>query len=313
MKRIVTIGGGTGSSVLLRGLREHAAGIDVAAVVTTFDDGGSSGRLRREFGVPALGDLRRCVAALAASDAVAETFELRFGDASGALAGDAFGNLLLLAAWQRCGSLTEAVAEVGRAVDARGRVLPVSDAPSTLCARYSDGAVARGESAIDRGGVSESAIAEVYLDPPAAATDAALAAVRAADVIVLGPGDLYTSVVPNLLAGGMADALRGSRGRIVLVCNLRTKRGETDGFTASDFVRVVDGYLRVGGPRVDALVVHRSDGDVDGGFVAVDDVGLSRFDGLEVLAGDFVGDGDGSMHDGRALAGAVGDLHGWRG
>ncbi len=264
-KKVVTIGGGTGSPVLLSGLNRYARRYDIAAIVTTFDDGGSSGRLRREFGIPALGDIRRCIAALIpdrpSRTDLQDLLEFRF-EAASDFENDAFGNLLLLVAMQRFGSLTAAITQLSNALSLNGRVLPVSEDCSTLCAKLTDGSVIRGESNIPKQTSSNAKIADVYLDPPVSANPDALDAINSADLIVLGPGDLYTSVLPNLLPDGVIEALRKSRARIVQVCNLITRDGETEGFHASDFPKAINNLLaapnsaHLAERKVDAIVVN---------------------------------------------------------
>ena len=260
--RVVTVGGGTGSSVLLRGLKSYADRIDITAIVTTFDDGGSSGRLRNEFGVPALGDLRRCIAALLPEDAeyyvVESMLEHRFSS-GGSMDGHSLGNLMLLGAMQRSGSLSDAVASIGSSLHLAGRVVPVSDEPSDLCAELEDGTLIQGESAVGERNEALFGPSRIYLDPPVAANPDTLAALRNADVVVLGPGDLFASVIPNLLTGGVEEAIGESSCRILQVCNIAMKAGEVGGYAASDFVKSVNRYLAKGEKRVDAILVHKSE------------------------------------------------------
>ncbi len=253
---MVTLGGGTGSPALLRGLRRYVDQIDITAIVTTFDDGGSSGMLRREFGIPALGDVRRCIAALTpksqASSVLEYLMEHRFSS-SGALENHALGNLMLLAEMERCGSLESAIDSISQALESVGRVLPISEEPSELCAEMADGTVIRGESSIGDRPISAVPISRIYLDPPVNANFRALDALHQADLVVLGPGDLFTSVIPNLLADGVTDALTASDARVLQICNISTKPGETHGFCASDFVLSANRYLA---SEVDAIIVN---------------------------------------------------------
>ena len=263
--RIVTVGGGTGSSTLLRGLKRYADRIDITAIVTTFDDGGSSGRLRDEYGVPALGDVRRCIAALippvARFDEIRDGFEFRFETAT-QLKGHAFGNLLLLMAMQRKGSLTKAIDSISDSLNLLGRVIPVSETPSDVCATLEDGTVIRGESTVGARNEELFGKSQVYLDPAVTANPNALDALRNADVLVLGPGDLFTSVIPNIVAEGVADAVRDSQARILQICNIAKKRSESGGYSASDFVATANRYLnsvaKAQSPdrRVDALILN---------------------------------------------------------
>lgn len=258
--RVVTIGGGTGSSVLLRGLKSYADRIDITAIVTTFDDGGSSGRLRNEFGVPALGDLRRCIAALLPEDAeyyvVESMLEHRFSS-GGSMDGHSLGNLMLLGAMQRSGSLSDAVASIGSSLHLAGRVVPVSDEPSHLCAELEDGTLIQGESAVGDRNEDLFGASRIYLDPSVNANPNALAAILKADVVVLGPGDLFASVIPNLLPDGVIEAISQSSCRILQVCNIAKKAGEAGRYAASDFVKSVNRYLGKADKQVDAILVNK--------------------------------------------------------
>ena len=259
--RVVTVGGGTGSSVLLRGLKRYADRIDITAIVTTFDDGGSSGRLREEFGVPALGDVRRCIGALLPEDAERSALEgileHRFSSV-GAMGGHSLGNLMLLGAMQRSKSLSNAIELIEDSLNLSGRVVPVSDQPSDLCAELEDGELITGESAVGDRNEALFGSSNVYLDPRVNANPAALEALAAAEIVVLGPGDLFASVIPNLLADGVSDVLWQSSCRILQVCNIATKAGEIGGYAASDFVKSVNRYLEKSERRVDAILVNES-------------------------------------------------------
>ena len=255
--RVVAAGGGTGLPRVLAGL---AAGIEpeedrpvaVTALVTTADDGGSSGALRRAYGLPAAGDVRNCLVALAAgANPLAAAFQHRFEGGDAGLAGHTLGNLVLTALTQRLGDFGEAVAAASALLGIRGRVLPASDRPVDLVARLEDGRTVRGEQRIAHAG---GRIAELRLAQPAAAPRAAVEAVLAADLVVLGPGSLYSSVLASLLARGLAEALRATTATRVMVVNLLTQRGETDGYTAADHVEAIQRHL---GDVVDVALVHR--------------------------------------------------------
>ena len=260
--RVVTIGGGTGSSVLLRGLKRYADRIDITAIVTTFDDGGSSGRLRDEFEVPALGDLRRCIAALLPEDAeysvIDGMLEHRFGSV-GSLNGHSLGNLMLLGMWQRYGSLSDAIDSMASSLNLAGRVLPVSDEPSHLRAELKDGTLIQGESAVGDHNEELFDASRIYLEPPVSANPNALTAIRNADVVVLGPGDLFASVIPNLLPDGVIEAISQSSCQILQVCNITMKAGEAGRYAASDFVKSTNRYLGKADKRVDAILVNRAE------------------------------------------------------
>lgn len=248
--KIVAIGGGTGLSTLLRGLKEYTD--NLTAIVTVADDGGSSGRLRQELGVLPPGDIRSCLLALAREEQLlAELFRFRFPGESG-LGGHSFGNLFLTAMTGIAGDLMKAIQYSSRVLAVRGQVLPATMAQMTLVARHADGALVRGESHIT---ATRRAIAEIWCEPGSpAALPEVLRAIEDADAIVLGPGSLYTSLVPHLLIPALREALGNSRAPKLYVCNVMTQPGETDAFRASDHVRVLQRY---GGPRVcDSVLVN---------------------------------------------------------
>src|SRR5579859_7187481 len=249
--RIVGIGGGTGLPVLLSGLAKEPR-VELSAIVTVADDGGSSGRLRDTLGIPAVGDLRNCLVALSGDEsALADLFQHRFSKGDG-LEGHALGNLIVAALYQRTGSLKEAMEIVGRLLPLHGQALPATETLTTLCALLDDGRVVRGESRIPEAG---RCVRRVWLEPAEPpATRGVLETLTAADAIVLAPGSLYTSLLPNLLVSGVAEAIRKSRAVKVLVCNLLTQPGETTGFSASDHLRVVEQHL--GRDVVDYCVVN---------------------------------------------------------
>jgi len=242
--RVVAVGGGTGIYAVLTGLRHYTN--NITAVVSMSDNGGSSGRLRDEFGYLPPGDVRRCLVALASDEdalLLRQLFEYRFDRGLG-LHGHTFGNLLLTALTDILGSTDVAIEEAGRLLHIRGHVLPVTLTDTTLCARLADGHVISGETDIDiRKAHHGVPTEEVYLQPLATMHAPVLEAMADADLIVLGPGDLYTSVVPNLLVDGIPEAIRTSRAKCVYVCNVMTKHGETDGYAASDFIRAINRYL----------------------------------------------------------------------
>ncbi len=237
--RVVAIGGGTGLSALLRGLKRHTS--NLTAIVTVSDEGGSSGRLRREMGVPPPGDIRNCLAALAdAEDLMAGLLQYRFDGSAGELSGHSLGNLLIAALTDITGNFEEAVRQMHEILAIRGRVLPPTAEPVTLCALLRDGREVRGELEISRAGN----IDRVFLDPrDPPALDEALEAIADAELIVIGPGSLYTSVMPNLLVPGIAAALAESPAVRVYVCNVMTQPGETDGYTAADHVRAIERHV----------------------------------------------------------------------
>jgi uncharacterized cofD-like protein len=248
--KIVTIGGGTGLSTLLRGLKRHTS--NLTAVVTVSDDGGSSGRLQKELGVLPPGDIRNCLVALADDEAlVTDLFRYRFSEGEG-LTGHSFGNLFLAAMTGITGNFDQAIKVSSRVLNVKGRVLPATLATARLCATLADGTIVEGESNISR---STQAIRDVFLDPPfAAPLDEVIEAIRDADAVVLGPGSLYTSIMPNLLVDRVAREVEAANAVKIYVCNVMTQPGETDAFTASAHVRTL---LERAGARVcDVVVVN---------------------------------------------------------
>jgi uncharacterized cofD-like protein len=230
--KVVVIGGGTGMSRLLRGMKSYTS--NLTAIVTVADDGGSSGILRRDMNVLPPGDIRNCIAALAdAEPLVTELFQYRFDDDAGeGIAGHSFGNLFIVAMSEVTGNMEEAIAETSRVLAVRGEIVPSTMADVRLRARFRDGDVVQGESAIpERGEPPE----EVLIEPAdVPAHPGAVAALRNAELIVMGPGSLYTSVLPNLLVPGIAEALFESSAHRVFVANVATQHGETDGYSAAD-------------------------------------------------------------------------------
>ncbi|MSQ14126.1 MAG: YvcK family protein [Dehalococcoidia bacterium] len=252
---VVVIGGGTGCPTVLRALTSSPA--NLTAIVTTFDNGGSTGRLRAQLGLPALGDLRRVLGALATQDepyaSLAKLLEHRF-QGQGALGGHALGNLLLAGLCQAKDGLEGALDEASRLLGVQGEVIPVSLDDTHLGARLADGTRLLGEEIIDHLPPGSLPIVEVFLEPQAQANPRAVDALVRANVIVLGPGDLYTSLLPNLLVTGISEALRASHARTIMVCNLANRPGQTDGFTLASYLKEVLRYL--GAASLDAALVN---------------------------------------------------------
>lgn len=241
--KIVVIGGGTGLSVLLHGLKEVTS--NITAVVTVADDGGSSGRLRTEFDVLPPGDIRNCLVALADSESLMrDLFQYRFTEGEG-LKGHSFGNLFITALSKITGDFDKAIKESSKVLAIRGSVVPSTLEKVTLVAKRADGTQTSGESAIPKVTGSVSPIKKVYLNPAGAkATPEALTAIKEADAIVFGPGSLFTSILPNLLVEGVADAILKSRAIKIFLCNVMTQHGETDGFSASDHLNALLKHTR---------------------------------------------------------------------
>ncbi|MBV9119079.1 MAG: YvcK family protein [Chloroflexi bacterium] len=233
--KVVAIGGGHGLSTLLHGLKDHTS--NLTAIVTVADDGGSSGRLRKAFHIPAPGDIRNCIVALAdAEPLVQDLFQYRFGEGSD-LEGHSFGNLFIVALSRITGNFERALRESSRVLAVRGQILPSTLEDVRLCAVMADELVVHGESNIPDSGRE---IDRVYLEPDhIMAYPEAVAAILDADLLVMGPGSLYTSILPNLLIDGIQQAIRASTAVKVYVCNVATQLGETDGFEVDDHIRAL--------------------------------------------------------------------------
>ncbi|MEG4247273.1 YvcK family protein [Microcoleus sp. AT3-A2] len=248
--KIVAIGGGTGLSNLLRGLKDYSA--KITAIVTVADDGGSSGRLRREIGVLPPGDIRNCLAALADEEKLlTELFQYRFRAGDG-LVGHSFGNLFLTAMSDIAGDLEQAIAASSKVLAVRGEVLPATLSDVSLWAELADGRRIEGESSITKANGQIIKIGCTPANPPALPRVAQ--ALREADFIIIGPGSLYTSVIPNLLVPEIADAIANSEVPRIYVCNIMTQPGETDGYSVADHIRAID--RACGRPLFDAVVVQ---------------------------------------------------------
>jgi len=308
--RVVAIGGGTGLSTLLRGLKEHTS--NITAIVTVTDDGGSSGRLRGQLGVLPPGDIRNCLVALADTEPLMEKlFQHRFHQGEG-LAGHSFGNLFIAAMFQVTGDFEAAVHASSQVLAVRGRVLPSTLSQVAICAELADGSQVCGETRISTAGQP---IRRVFLEPGGARPlEAALRAIQEADAIVLGPGSLYTSILPNLLVEGVAEAVRNSPAVKIYVCNVMTQPGETDGHSAADHVRAITNH--VGNGLLHLVVVNT--GEIaapllekyreQNAYPVATDLEAIRGMGLEVVGADLVSRTDLVRHDPRALARLLVDL-----
>jgi len=246
--KVVALGGGTGLPTLLRGLKTYTS--NITAIVTVADDGGSSGRLRGSLGMLPPGDVRNCLLALAdAEPQMRDLFQYRFQD--GELSGHSFGNLFIAAMQRTTGDFVTALGELSRVLAVRGAVYPVTLDSVHLAAELEDGSRVDGESNI---GQSKKPIARVWLEPTATPLVEAIRALREADLIVIGPGSLYTSVIPNLLVREVADAIAHSAAPTVYVCNVMTQPGETLSYTAFDHLAAIERHSRP--DLVDAMVVN---------------------------------------------------------
>lgn len=307
--KVVAVGGGTGLPTLLRGLKKHTS--NLTAIVTVADDGGSSGRLRRDLGVLPPGDFRNNIAALARDEGLmTQLFQYRFGEGGGGLEGHSFGNLFISALSSVTGSFEQALIESSRVLSIRGQVLPSTLADVTLMADLRED-----ESDSTRRVAGESAIPEeigtierVFLQPdnPPAYPDA-VRAILSADLIVLGPGSLFTSILPNLLVKGIAEAIRRSNALKVYVCNVATQRGETEGFSAVDHVQAIE--HQIGKGLFDVLLIndHFPMLSPNSNFTFVQSGDVNRL-GLRVSASSLVDDQRPWRHHSERLAQALMDL-----
>ena len=317
--RVVAIGGGTGLSTLLHGLREHvitcgpnpAPGLiaDLAAVVTVTDDGGSSGRLRKGFNMLPPGDLRNCMVALSEDeDLLAQLFGHRFrgGDA---LKGHNFGNLFVAALTEITGDFGQAIQLASKILATRGRIYPVTTANTTLVARMDDGSEVRGETKIT---ASRRRIVELMLDPAdAAALPETLEAIDRADLITVGPGSLYTSLITNLLVKGIPAALSSARGLRVYICNLMSQANESLNLTASEHIEriyehthaAVFDYALVNTAPFSAETLVRY--AAEGASPIVPDIERIEALGVRVIAGDLASEENVVRHAAGRLTGAL--------
>jgi uncharacterized cofD-like protein len=321
--RVVAIGGGTGLSTLLRGLRRHVpapgqspdaskAIADLAAVVTVTDDGGSSGRLRQDFNMLPPGDLRNCMVALSEEeDLLARLFTHRFRGGDG-LKGHNFGNLFVVALTEITGDFAQAVQLASKILATRGRIYPATTANATLVANMDDGSVVRGETKIT---ASRRRIVELTLDPPhPAPLPETLEAIERADLITVGPGSLYTSLITNLLVDGIPSALGAARGLRVFICNLMTQANESLNLTASEHIeRIYDhtrthifDYAIVNSGQFSAETLARY--AAEGAAPIVPDIERIEALGVRCIVGDFASEENVVRHRADRVAEALLEL-----
>jgi uncharacterized cofD-like protein len=252
LPKVVVIGGGTGLPVLLRGLKTYP--VDLTAIVTVADDGGSSGRLRNELEIPPPGDIRNVLAALSdVEPLIIDMFQHRFHTAN-ELSGHSLGNLIIAALTSITGDFVQAVKEMSRVLNVRGKVLPAASRSVVLHAEMTDGTIVSGESKIPFSG---KVIKRVYLTPdninPLPET---VETIKAADLIVIGPGSLYTSILPNLLVPGLGEEVCAAKAKKVYICNLMTQPGETHGFSAADHVQALYDHMECS--FIDTIIVNHN-------------------------------------------------------
>ncbi|MGC8669363.1 MAG: gluconeogenesis factor YvcK family protein [Chthonomonadales bacterium] len=309
--RVVAIGGGTGLSTMLRGLKQYTS--NIVAVVTVTDDGGSSGKLQTQLNILPPGDIRNCLVALAdAESTMLDLFQYRFHgrEVSEGLRDHAFGNLLIAAMSAISGGdFEEAVRRTSHVLNIRGRVLPSTLTHIKLRAEMEDGSILEGETTIAG---AKKRIRKIWLDPPnALPLDEVLEAIALADVIVIGPGSVFTSVIPNLLVRGIPEALHKSRARKVYICNVMTQPGETDGFSASDHVKAISVHVErpvfdyvmvnTGVPTLELLNKYRQSGAI----LVEPDTDRIRAMGYKPIRGSFISQTDVVRHDAARLAEAI--------
>ena len=304
---VVVIGGGTGLSVLLRGIKSVTS--NITAIVTVADDGGSSGRIREDLGMIPPGDLRNCLVALADTEPLMEKlFQHRFGGGGG-LAGHSFGNLFIAAMTEVLGDVELALKESSKVLAVRGQVLPASTQTIRLTAEMADGTLIEGESRIP---LANKVIRRVSIVPAEVPpVQASLDAIQAADAVVLGPGSLYTSVLPNLLVQGVAEALRETQAVKIYICNVMTQPGETDGFTASQHVKAI--FDHVGPGIIDYVVVNTQEvaGNLrevyarQGAVPVVPDVDALKALGVKVIEANLISETNLVRHDPLKLSRAI--------
>lgn len=300
-KKVVILGGGTGMSTLLRGLKQFP--LDITAIVSVCDDGKSTGKIRNEFNVPALGDIRRVLAALSETEPLFEKMlNYRFVT-EGEFNGHTVGNLLLVAMSEITGSVSDGIESLGKVLNLKGKVLPLTEeSNNTLVAEMEDGNLVYGEH-----NITEDArkIKRVYFKDKTEVTKETLTAIKEADLIVLSMGSLFTSIIPNLICDEVKHAIDASKAEVMYVCNIVTQPGETDGFKVSDHVNTLNEYL--GDKKVSVVVANSGpiSKQMAEKYATTEQKDPVIFDktnlknaGLKILSGDFVTVEDGTLkHD----------------
>lgn len=250
-KKVVVLGGGTGMSTLLKGLKQFP--IDITAIVSVCDDGKSTGRLREEFNTPAVGDIRKVIVSLAEKDSVfGDVINYRFQTTSD-LNGHTVGNLILTALSEITGNLSDAIESISKILKLKGRVLPLTEDCVTLMGKMEDGEIIEGEHNITE---CPKKINEVYYKEEPVVCEASLKAIREADLIILSMGSLYTSILPNLLCHDILKELEKSNSKIIYVSNMMTQPGETDNYKVSDHLKILNKYLK--NRKVDVVIANNS-------------------------------------------------------
>ncbi|MFC4404913.1 gluconeogenesis factor YvcK family protein [Gracilibacillus xinjiangensis] len=305
IKKVVVIGGGTGMPVLLRGLKEH--NIDLSAIVTVADDGGSSGKLRAEMEIPAPGDIRNVIAALSdVEPMLMNLFQHRFTKGNG-LSGHSMGNLLLAAMTSVTGDFYRGIKEISRVLNVKGNIYPIANQSMFLHAEYDDGTIVTGESNIPK---EEKKIKRVFLKPnPVLPLPEAVDAIHQSDLVVISPGSLYTSILPNLIVPQIGKALKDTKANVVYVCNVMTQVGETNGYTVGDHVLAITDHIGPG--CIQSVIVHNKEIDPNMKLVYAEeqaepvkyDLDRLKSIGLEIIEEDIVKVKNNSLrHDTEKIA-----------
>ena len=304
-KKVVILGGGTGTSTLVRGLKQFP--VDISVVVSVCDDGRSTGKLRQEFDIPAVGDLRKVLAALSDTEPLFESLlEYRFNTTSD-LNGHTVGNLLLAALCNITGNVSDGIKSLSKVLNIKGSVLPLTEDNVTLIGVMQDDSVVEGEHNIT---MSEKAIKDIYYKQAPLINPSVIKTIKEADMIILSMGSLYTSISCNLICKDVIDAIDESKGKILYVCNMFTQPGETDDFTVSDHINVLNNYL--GKRKIQTVIVN--DGKIPKKYinkyhreeekdpVVIDNVNLNKMD-VNVIKDNFITIESGSLkHDAIKLS-----------
>ena len=312
--KIVAVGGGTGLSTLLRGLKAYTS--NITAIVTVADDGGGSGILRNDLGILPPGDIRNCILALANTEPIMESLmQYRFKE--GSLRGQSFGNLFIAALNDICGSFDNAISEISNVLAVTGKVVPVTLENITLFAELDDGTVIKGESQIPIKQISShKRIKRVYLEPSdCQAMPEALEAIREADAVIMGPGSLYTSLIPNFMVNGVSKALHETKAMKIYVCNMMTQQGETLGYKLSDHINAINDHAKHG--IIEYVIVNSGQIPEDLALRYMDEYAKTvEIDweniatrGIKLIEGNFVSIDKGYVrHDYNALSKCIFDL-----
>ncbi|MEG1702500.1 MAG: YvcK family protein, partial [Erysipelotrichaceae bacterium] len=254
MKKVVIIGGGTGLSVILRGVKQ-IPNIKISAIVTVADDGGSTGRLRRQFHIPAMGDIRNVMCALAESETLLSSLmNYRFEGEDDDIGGHNLGNLILTAMAQQSGSFMNAIQEISKVLNVRGTIIPSTEQVITLYAIMQDGTIVRGENNIPK---YNNRIERVFYEDDVYASPQALSAIHDADIIIYGIGSLYTSIIPNLIIPGICEELKKSKAKKYYICNAMNQPGETDDYYLEDHVEAILNHTYQG--AIDTVIAYNNE------------------------------------------------------